>query len=232
MGSFSEFNPPYRPNREQNLLVGYCKHWFRTRDGALKYQKKVLDPRLAAGRELIKRLVVMDVDTGIYYGELHGTETASDVTGFLARAWSVKADHPLRGVPSQLNVSSAERKASGTWEQLCSLSEALSLKVGRLPSGFTAGAHAAKGIEAEIESVSFALGEKPLTIWTLQAMASLLSAKASCQSIFSFGHSYESVPGLPAAFATLLDQRSPPLGDWRSGPFKAALDGLKRVPSA
>lgn len=93
------------PCREQNLLISHSKHLYLTRDETLHYQKKPIDPRLPGAKTLLTRLVLLDVDTGTVYGEIHAEKTATDIVGFLARAWHRKPAHPMHGRPECLNVA-------------------------------------------------------------------------------------------------------------------------------
>jgi len=77
--------------REHSLFVSQSRYLYCLKDGTLKYQRKPIDPRVP-GKALLMRLVLLDSDSGILYGEYHG-QAEVDLLGFIARAASNSFSH-------------------------------------------------------------------------------------------------------------------------------------------
>lgn len=224
---FSRFDKSAGPGREQNLFVSVSKHLYLLKDGSLKYQQKELDARTAGARELLTRLVLLDVDTGTLYGEMHTASTSKDLAGFLARAWSVKADHPMRGLPAHLNVPKvvrAEERYRNDLDQLCS---AGNIVIGDLPGGFAAGVHAVKQFEKTVESLFWRSGDKlSPDLYMVQVCSGALSAEASNSMSYRWKDRWAAVSAPPPVFFDRVDALYQQPGNWRQGPFELVLNGV------
>lgn len=224
-----EASPALRPAREQNLFISLSKHLYLLKDGSLKHQDKKLDPRTAGDREMLLRLVVLDVDTGTLYGELHSTRDEKDLAGFLARAWCRKADHPMRGVPETLNVPKAALKDDAYANDLYRISALGGVRLGELPGGFAAGIHALQQFDREVRSLFWQMrrGERP-NLKIVQMCSSVISAGAS-SSMGSLWKERWGVVEPPAdEFFAEIDHLYKEPGAWRKSPFDIAIDGLGR----
>ena len=140
------------PGREQNLFIGQMKHLHVLKDGLLKYQKKELDAR-ASGKSLITRFLIFDLDSMMAYGECHSDETKHDLSGFLARAWSAKPDHPMHGIPTVLNVPRVVFKNEGYRADIEGITRTTGITIGALPTGFGEGVHAIKRFDEHVRSL-------------------------------------------------------------------------------
>lgn len=209
------------PCREQNLLIGQSKHIYCLKDGALKYQQKPLDPRIP-GKTLVTHFVLLDVDTGVVYGECHEVGSDKDLAGFLARAWSVKPHCLMRGIPSILNVPKIVRKDE-LYKQDIELVSTLAknIQVGELPSGFSAGAHAVRLYEKAVTSIISS--RNPVGIYVAQACSDALSAQASSQDSFLWKEAWQAVQPPEASFFNTIDRLYDEPGAWRAAPFDRVL---------
>ena len=217
------------PGREQNLFIGQMKHLYVRKDGVLKAQSKALDPRIP-GKTLITRFVLLDVDTGSVYGECHTDETKHDLAGFLARAWFVKPDHPMHGIPKCLNVSRLAQnddKYRGDIERIVQLS---GLHLGALPSGFTGGVHAVKLFDEQIRSLIRESGSQDYdaTLEMVQACAACVSSRIRPWYSGNLEARWERIPAAPEGFFTAIDKLYQKPGGWRRGAFALVLTGLLR----
>lgn len=102
-GYFGSFS--LTANRLQQLVVTDSKHLFCMGDGEkIRYQQKELDHRTCGNRVMLTKVIAVDIDTGVFYGELHPRPERLDLVGFLARAWATKDRTPMRGAPRLLSV--------------------------------------------------------------------------------------------------------------------------------
>lgn len=226
---FSLYDPAAGPGREQNLFIGISKHIYRLKSGALKYQSKALDPRIP-GKDLITRFVLLDVDTGTVYGECHGPETCKDLVGFLARAWSKKHDHPMRGIPATLNVPKLVWKDDEYARDITLIREAAGtgdMYIGDLPSGFAAGVHAVRQFEKAVASLFWRVKDSSKADLLLaQICSAILSAEASDSFAGSWKAKWDAVAPPPSEFFEAIDGYYKPPGAWRLPPFDIVLNGL------
>uniref|UniRef100_UPI0035C776E8 hypothetical protein n=1 Tax=Serratia quinivorans TaxID=137545 RepID=UPI0035C776E8 len=97
-------------NQIHQLSVSVSKHYYASRDGLLKFQKKAFDVSLANAKKSDKDHLVIyslrDHFSGLFYIELAFLSTRVPVQAFLARAWGEKtdADVVLYGLPDFLMV--------------------------------------------------------------------------------------------------------------------------------
>jgi len=212
------------PRREQNLFVGYSKHWYVQKDGILRWQRKELDPRTAGGRRLLGRMVLLDVDTGWIYGEYHDRDRLNtELAAFLARAWSVKPDHAMRGVPSLLNVGKAVLEEHRN--PLGCVSDITGVQIGNLPSGFASGVHAVKAIEGAL--LSLCTHDLQIDLFMAQEASAVLSAQASSGG-FMWKEAWLREEGLSEPQAAQFDDLYEPAAAWRAAPFDLVLEGIPK----
>lgn len=224
---FSSLDKSAFPGREQNLFVSLSKHLYLLKDGSLKYQQKELDIRTAGARELLTRLILLDVDTGTLYGEMHTAATSKDLAGFLARAWSMKADHPMRGLPAQLNVPKVVRSVERYRKDIDHLCSAGNIVIGDLPGGFAAGVHAVKQFEKSVESLFWRSGgELSPDLYMVQVCSGALSAEASNSMSYRWKERWAAVSAPPPAFFERVDALFERPGCWKQGPFELVLNGI------
>ncbi|MFC5511152.1 hypothetical protein ACFPOU_08425 [Massilia jejuensis] len=176
---FNHYQNGRGPGREQNLFISQSKHLYLTKAGYLRRQEKAIDARLAGAKRILTRLAVLDVDTGSVYGEYHEQDSEKDLIGFLARAWSKKALHPMRGVPLVLNVPAIALKDQTYREDLTFAIRNTALRIGELPSGFSAGVHALKQLERCVESLMYRSEGREVDLYAMHATAGIVSIEAS-----------------------------------------------------
>lgn len=224
---------PLGPCREQNLFIGQMKHLYVLKDGTLKAQVKALDPRIP-GKTLITRFVLLDADTGSVYGECHTDETKHDLAGFLARAWSVKPDHPMHGIPKCLNVPQLVRKDDNYRGDIERIVQLTGLLLGALPSGFAGGVHAVKQFDEQIRSLLWEFGGDNLaaTLAIAQACSAGVSNRIRPWYSGNLDERWKAIPPAPESFFAGIDKLYQKPGGWRRGAFELVLTGLRQAASA
>lgn len=94
----------FGPNRQHALLVFHPQYMYCAPDGIFKIQRNKLNPQSPRNKNRLLRFVILlDIDTGLYYGEVHCSRYQMDLACFLARAWSKKdGSNPFWGMPNSL----------------------------------------------------------------------------------------------------------------------------------
>ncbi|WP_194727131.1 hypothetical protein [Noviherbaspirillum malthae] len=224
---FNRFEAGSGPGRQQNLFISPSKHLYLTKAGYLRWQKKAIDPRLLGAKTLLIRLAVFDVDTGSVYGEYHTQEGAKDLIGFLARAWSAKADHPMKGVPRVLNLPAAVLKDDGYRRDLSFAVSHTDLHLGKLPSGFSAGVNALKQLEDRVASLPYRGASDGIGLDIMHATAGVTSDEASwALGQYLWNEGWKEVQPPTEYFLNAVDALYVEPGAWRSGAFKLVLNGI------
>jgi hypothetical protein len=213
------------PTREQNLFISLSKHLYLVNDGSLRSQSKELDPRTAGTKQLLRRYVILDADTGVLYGEYHLADDDVDVVGFLARAWHKKAQHPMRGFPQVLNIPKSLNSAAA--DEIMELCRGYPFEVGYLQGGFGAGIHAVRQFERQVESLISWRGSQP-ELWTIQRLSALISVQASNSTSHAWTKEWEKVAEIPDEFFRFVDTHYTEDGAWRGEPFDVVLNGLSK----
>lgn len=225
---FNHFPTGRGPGREQNLFISQSKHLYLTKSGYLRRQEKTLDPGQAGAKRLLTRLAVLDVDTGSVYGEYHEPDSADDLIGFLARAWSTKALHPMKGLPVVLNVPAIALKVEAYRADLEFVARNTAVVLGKLPPAFSAGVHALKQLERGVESLMYRGEDGGVDLYTVQATSGVVSLEASNSLSHIWTEQWQSVSPAPPEFLSAVDNLYQEPGVWRTGPFNLVLNGLPK----
>jgi hypothetical protein len=196
-----------------------------TKKGFLRRQQKPIDPRYHGNKTLLTRLVVLDVDTGSVYGEIHSADTSPDLLGFLARAWSVKASHPMHGIPEHLNIPKAVTQDASMSDDLRRLANAFHFSMAPLASGFSAGIHAVKKFEIEVESLIWRL-DQDIELEGVLAISGVVSHLASSGMSLYLEQLWREIPVPGDDFYGWVDAQYEIPGGWRLGPYEMVLKGL------
>lgn len=221
----TETEPKVRPCREHNLLVSTSKHLYLNKSGHLRHQQKELDPRSPGSKTLLTRLAVHDVDIGAMYGEFHRADIPLDLLGFLARAWSMKADHPMHGIPEQLNVPKGVTGDADMNLALILLANAAHFRVSPLPAGFAAGVNSMKHFEGKVESLLWQIGGD-ISLEPILAASAKISRSASSGMSLLIENIWNAVPAPSKELLAMVDAQYDPVGGWRLGPFEWVLKGV------
>lgn len=212
------------PAREQNLIISTSKHLYATKDELLRYQQKEIDPRLPGAKTLLTRFVLLDVDTGVAYCEVHPAPDGVDLLGFLARAWSDKPDHPMRGFPQKINVPKIAMADPEIVTDLKILQHFGGFEIDALPAGFAAGIHAVKKFEFYIRDMVYRSSH--LSLYSIiehsATISFFTSSEASCMS----KEPWAAVDGPDTSFTQAIDDLYDPLGGWRLDEYEAVLNGI------
>jgi hypothetical protein len=156
---------------------------------------------------------------------MHRADTAPDLLGFLARAWSIKAGHPMHGIPRHLNIPKAVIDDAAMNRDLRLLANTCHFTVAPLPAGFAAGIHAVKQFEIEVESLIWRAGDE-VDLELIRAVSGVISHSASSGMSFLSEEAWNTVPGPGEDFTALIDAQYNPVGAWRLGSFELVLKGL------
>jgi hypothetical protein len=211
------FGPKPKPAQQQNLMISTSKHLYLTKAGLLKYQQKEIDHRLAGTKTLLVRLVLLDVETCVIYGEVRPSDEDIDLLGFLARAWSVKPNHPMQGFPKQLNLPKVALTESALTQDIDLLASWSRCALGKIPSGFAAGIHAVKSYEKHLKDLLCMGAEIDTSIInSLSASISFLASPDWAQRSFN---DWKEVPAPSASFTQMIDDQYDPAGAWRLDEF-------------
>lgn len=136
------------PNQVHLLAVSVSKHWWISKDGILKYQKKPFEVSLKSVDSSSKTHVVFfglrDHCSGVLYCEVASADEVTPLADFLFRAWSPKADLSFRGMPELLGVPKTVQSA---FPGVTSVLEPLGVSLADVTSGFQGGAGMTKPAE-------------------------------------------------------------------------------------
>lgn len=209
--------PGSRVNRQHNLFVSASKHLYVNANGVLRWQKKPIDRRTCGTKGIVTRLLLLDVDSGALYGELHDDNTVRTLSDFLLRAWHPKAGHFFRGPPDEMQVPSKVLDDLASTRDMAIICGPASVALGALPSGFAAGVHALKLYESTVTNYLPATGKE---LEVFQALAADLSFVAS-GSAYALQSEWDRVRQLPDSAKLAVDQVYGS-GWWRSGQFSRA----------
>lgn len=127
-------------NQVHQLVVSVSRHFWRTKSGEFKHQKKPFEVSLASlGKSEKNHLVhylISDHFSGLFYMEIAVAPTLPSVTDFLLRAWSRKDMLPFCGLPEMLTVP---KTVSDQFPDLLPWLAQNSVEVLPATSGFQAG---------------------------------------------------------------------------------------------
>lgn len=207
-----------KPNRAQHLVVSDSKHlFFYEKDEVIRYQKKDLDHRTSGTRQMVTRLIAIDEDTGVLYGELWPRDESLDLVGFLARAWARKEKHPLRGFPSTIYVPSRvldDKRLSEEVSWCASIAGAL---IRPAPGGFGAATVAAREYERRLQYAG--AGDGKFVLRAAHMAAQEISYLACGNAASMFGKQWQEVSGPPADAIGKFDAAYEERGAWRMDDF-------------
>jgi hypothetical protein len=148
-----------------------------------------------------------------------------DLIGFLARAWSKKTIHPMRGVPLQLNVPKAVLEDQSMRGDLHLLAKVAAFTIAPLPAGFAAGIHAVKQFELETQSLIWSI-DGEVDIGFIHTVSAVISQRASNALSGIWVKAWDTVQAPSDSFTTWVDAQYETIGGWRLGSFEVVLNGL------
>jgi hypothetical protein len=136
------------PNHVHQLTVAVSKHYYASKDGALKYQKKPMEISLSETHASARRHMVIyslrDHCSGVFYSEIAFCPSVPTAQDFLGRAWGRKADYLFHGLPVLLTIP---RTVQAVFPSLASDAEMLGIKLVDVTSGFQGGIRDLRTIE-------------------------------------------------------------------------------------
>ena len=149
------------PNQVHQLTVSVSQHYYFTKTGMLKYQRKnqevSLDHIADSDRLHLIHYVIRDHCSGIFYAELGLSDNIIPIQRFLYRAWAEQKDYSLYGLPEFLIIANT---VTTVFPQLEKQVSALGIKPIKATSGFQGGVRDIKTIETNL-SVSLVFPSKP-----------------------------------------------------------------------
>lgn len=210
------------PNREHTLSISVSKHLYLTKAGALRWQQKDLDPRLAGTKTLLTRLLIQDVSTGVFYAELHEPDDADDLLGFLGRAWVRKQFHPMHGVPGKLNLPAIANTHEPYVTDLHALQVVVKLDFGDASYGYQGVSRAAGTFDRRVSYLPERGSD--LLIETVQRLSSIVSAQA-CRAAHSESHqAWATIKPMPNSLTDFLDGIYQEHAGWRTGRWEDVVE--------
>lgn len=136
------------PNQVHLLAVSVSKHWWISKDGSLKYQKKPFDVSLKSVASSSKTHVLFfglrDHCSGLLYCETASSDDVTTLAEFLFRAWSPKLDLSFRGMPESLGIP---KTVEAAFPEIKAVIEPLGVSFCYVTSGFQGGAGMTKPAE-------------------------------------------------------------------------------------
>lgn len=136
------------PNHAHQLSVSVSKHYYLTKSGILKYQKKKqeinLDNINNSERIHIVHYVMRDHFSGLFYSEFVLSNKLIPIQEFLFRAWAEEKDYSFFGLPEMLTVPETVEKKFPTLKERIAM---LGITVIKVSSGFQGGIRDIKTIE-------------------------------------------------------------------------------------
>jgi hypothetical protein len=143
-------------NHVHQLLVTPSKHFYVTRKGTLKYQKKAFELKLGKdpddGKTHILHYIVRDHFSGLFYWELCQFQEPIPIWKFLFRAWSITDDQHLFGFPEFITIP---KNALDYFPPLQKFIENIGIKKLKVTSGFQGGVRDLRTIEEHLKFESF-----------------------------------------------------------------------------
>jgi hypothetical protein len=138
-------------NEVHQLNVSLSKHFYVSKDGELKYQKKPFDLNLdnykKSSKTHLVHYIIRDHFSNASYAESHPTDDLIPVESFLDRAWSRKENYVFCGLPQYLIVPKTTLKFSPS---IVEYLQTENVKVLEATSGFQAGIRILSVWEEEI----------------------------------------------------------------------------------
>lgn len=136
------------PNHVHQLMVSVSKHYYISKDGLLKYQRKPFEVTLATlGDQVRAHLVILslrDHYSGIFFAQIAAGPALPDVYSFLRVAWSRKPDHLFHGLPELITIP---RSVESAYPGLSAHVHRLSIQLVDVTSGFQGGIRDLRTIE-------------------------------------------------------------------------------------
>lgn len=143
-------------NEVHQLIVSPSKHYYVTRSGVFKFQKKPFESKLKNANQTNKievlHYLVRDHFSGLFYWEICSAESPIPIYEFLYRAWSKKENHPLYGIPDFMTVP---KNVNSFFPGLIDFIEKLGITFIKVTSGFQGGVRDIRTIESELKWAGF-----------------------------------------------------------------------------
>lgn len=139
-------------NEVHQLVVSVSKHYFLTKNGIMKYQKKPFDVRIenihSSQKTHVVHYVIRDHFSGLFYAELCDSISLIPIHDFLYRAWQKKSFHSMVGIPVFLTIP---KNAQSLYPNLVQFVEKLGITYIKVTSGFQGGVRDIRTWENELK---------------------------------------------------------------------------------
>lgn len=150
-------------NEVHQLIISPSRHYYVTKSGNLKYQKKPIEINLKQIPDSkinnIVHYLIRDHYSGLFYWEICSVDFMFSVCDFLYRAWSKKENHPLCGFPDFLTIP---KNVQVFFPNLLEFIDKLGITYIQVTSGFQGGVRDIKTVENELSMAGFNF-TKPLS---------------------------------------------------------------------
>ena len=146
-------------NEVHQLIVTSSKHFYVTRKGILKYQKKPFDIKLGDYKNQKKthiiHYLIRDHFSGLVYWEICTNDTIIPIHEFLFKAWRKKETQSFYGMPFHMTIP---KNAHQFFHGLVNFIEMLGINYVKVTSGFQGGVRDIRTIEEELRCAGLFLG--------------------------------------------------------------------------
>jgi hypothetical protein len=147
-------------NEVHQLIVTPSKHFFVTRNGVLKYQKKPFEIKLENCQDFKKthiiHYIIRDHFSGLVYWETCTSDAAIPIHEFLFRSWTKKEKQPFYGMPSCMTIP---KNVQLFFPGLVNFVETLGIEFIKVTSGFQGGVRDIRTIEDELRCAGLFWGD-------------------------------------------------------------------------
>jgi len=148
-----------RSNEVHQLIVTPSKHFYVTRKGVLKYQKKPFEIKLEGCENQKKthiiHYLIRDHFSGLVYWQICAADAIIPIHEFLFNAWTKKENQLFYGMPFYMTIP---KNAQQFFPGLLNFIEALGINYIKVTSGFQGGVRDIRTIEEELRCAGLFLG--------------------------------------------------------------------------
>ena len=138
-------------NEVHQLIVSPSKHYYVTKKGTLKYQKKPFEVNLknvkSSNINHVIHFLIRDHFSGLFYWDICSADSLFLIYEFLFRAWKKKDSHPLYGIPDFLTIP---MNVQTYFPDLVKFTKNIGITYIKVTSGFQGGVRDIKTVENEL----------------------------------------------------------------------------------
>lgn len=148
-------------NHVHQLIVSVSRHYYVTREGKYKYQKKPFEVQLenlTSPKTHIVHYLIRDHFSGLFYAEIVDSKNLICIFDFLKRAWTGESEFPFGGIPWGITVP---KNVQRLWPDLVPWLIGLKMEVIEVTSGFQGGIRDVRTWETRLNWAQYDSGFPP-----------------------------------------------------------------------